>query len=115
MPGRMKRDRDSIARNRFAIRERFNARIRAETFLQNRAAFVRRQIIPRSDSRMVTVRMRDHRVIDPFPRVDIKVARVAIESAWSIPQQSHFAKRGGVRFIGTVKNADESRGVESIM
>ena len=63
MPRGMQADANAIVFNRFAIIQRLQADIGTETDTKQLRAVTMRQVMRISPSRMVAVRMRDHRAI----------------------------------------------------
>ena len=94
VPCRMKRDLDAVADQRLAVIDGLDRDI-AEAFLQDRRAVAMADVELRAEAGMVAVGMGDQRARDRPPRVDMKVARGAIEAAIGRNDEVHGDKTAG--------------------
>ena len=80
MAGRMQADAHAAVLDRLAIGQRLQHDVVAQPCAQHAGAVVRGQVVPVAATRMVGVRMRDHRAVHRPPRVDVEVARRAVQA-----------------------------------
>ena len=78
MAGGMKRNLDPVARQDLPIIRRLDRDV-AEALAQDRRRVAMADINLRAEARVVGMRMGDDRARDGTPRIDVKIARGAIE------------------------------------
>src|SRR4051812_39516370 len=78
VPGGMQRDTSLADGDRFPVGQRLDRRVR-QAAPQHAFPWRGAQVAGRSWTRVVAVRVRDHRAVDRLPGIDVKAARLAVE------------------------------------
>jgi len=77
----VKRDADAIVVDGFAVGQGVDYRVAAEPRLKNGASRFGTKVERRTNVGMIPVRVRDDRAFHRLPRVDVEVARRAVQTA----------------------------------
>jgi hypothetical protein len=98
--GGVQRNRHAVSRDALAVIERLD-RYLAEPGTQHGQRRTRGDVMPAAGARMIGVRVRDDRMLDRPPRIDVEVAGRAIEAFGPYDDQVHEMRRTADERSGT--------------